>query len=330
MVSEGLFVSEINDLPDGRAIVNMLLGQSPAGFVAIDSNGTVLLVNNAARRMFDYNKEPGGEITWGEIRKGGDLRWSDGSEVRGENDPLFAALREKRFISTRIRITTQGTRPERWVSFNSFPVVDKDGGVIGSAATILDITDLKGMQDVLYHQATHDSLTGLPNRMLFSSSLRRALAGIKRGKPGGAILAIDIDDFKKVNDTLGHAAGDELLVKIADRLLGEVRETDVVARIGGDEFSLLLLDMEGGDAAAITDQIARRICDALARPFSVRKEKIRITSSIGICLFPENGSDEETLLFRADTVMYKVKERGRNGWKFWAGAVPAEGLKERV
>ena len=130
-------------------------------------------------------------------------------------------------------------------------------------------------------------------------------------------MAIDLDNFKKVNDTMGHAAGDELLIKVADRLTGEVRETDVVARIGGDEFNILLQDIEGEDNVSTTGQIAHRICDALARPFSIWGQNVRITSSIGISLFPANGTDEETLLARADMAMYQVKEQGRNGWKFW-------------
>ncbi len=302
---------------DARAILSALVEQSPAGFVAIDPEGTVLLINRAAAEIFDYDPKRSENVKWRELCAGKELRSFDNTPVDTEGEPLFVALRQGRRVIRRIQIVTLETGRERWVSVAAFPIHDESGAPIASVATLIDITDFKGMQDVLYHQATHDPLTGLSNRALFSASLVKALARVKRSRPGGAILALDLDNFKTVNDTMGHAAGDELLIKVADRLRNEVRETDVVSRIGGDEFNILLLDLEGEDNVSITGHIAQRICDSLAKPFIVWGQSVQITASLGVCLFPANGLDEETLLFRADAAMYQVKEQGRNGWKFW-------------
>lgn len=323
--SDDLFVSTLGGGQDADLILNAVLGQSPAGVVAVDPQGRVLMINRAAREMFERRGDLREGMTWEDLCAGSELRSPDRSRLTSESDPLSIAQREIRSIAKRVQLVAMDTRQERWVSVTAFPVLNKEGKHIASVATFLDITDFKGMHDALYYRATHDSLTGLSNRALFSASLAKALARAKRNNVGGAIMVIDLDNFKEVNDTLGHAVGDELLVKVADRLAREVRETDVASRIGGDEFSVLLQDIEGEDNVSTTEQIARRVCSALTRPFSIWRRSVRITSSIGISLFPEHGIDEETLLARADMAMYQVKRQGKNGWKLWEGPVAESG-----
>lgn len=319
MVTHDLFVSALNDTHGTYYILNTVLGQLSAGIVVIDLRGVVLVVNRMARDML----ESGGDIeegtTWAALCKRSELRSFDRLKITPESDPLFMAQRENRSIAKRLLIVTLESRSERWVSVTAFPILNKEGALIASGATIVDITDFKGMQDVLYHQATHDSLTGLSNRAFFFANLSRILARAKRNKAGGAIAVMDLDNFKKVNDTMGHAMGDELLIRVAERLTAEVRETDVVARIGGDEFSILLQDLEGQGDEVAAGNIASRICEALARPFSIFGRSLQITASIGISLFPIHGTDEAVLLAGADMAMYQVKKQGGNGWKFWHG-----------
>lgn len=297
-------------------IVSALLGQSPVGLVVVAPDDRVLLINPAAGEIFGYDRNEKKDITWTEIRNTKDLRAFDETPLQQSRDPLYVAMRSNRRVMARVLLRTPDFGMERWVNVTAFPVTDQNGETIASAAVVLDITDFKSMQDMLYYQATHDPLTGLSNRALFSASVTKATARSKRNRQVGAILVLDLDKFKDVNDTLGHAVGDELLVKVADRMRKEVRDTDVIARMGGDEFYLLLADMgEGG--AVVAGDIAGRICKSLARPFVIRGCDIEITVSVGVSVFPRDGLNEEILVSKADAAMYHVKEQGRNGWKFW-------------
>jgi diguanylate cyclase (GGDEF)-like protein len=189
--------------------------------------------------------------------------------------------------------------------------------VIAAAASAVDITDFKEMQEILYHHATHDQLTGLPNKSLFTSGMTKALARAKRGQSFGAVLLIDVDKFKRVNDALGHGSGDSLLTKVAERICSEVRETDTVARLGGDEFIVLLSDIEKDeDLEEVADDVAGRICRAAAQPLVIRGNEVCVTVSIGISIYPRHGLDEDVLITKAAEAMYEVKENGRNGWRF--------------
>jgi diguanylate cyclase (GGDEF)-like protein len=157
--------------------------------------------------------------------------------------------------------------------------------------------------------AQHDQLTGLPNRALFSDRLQRAIVNSVRDKTALALMFIDLDRFKPVNDTYGHIVGDLLLQDVARRMLECLRDSDTVARIGGDEFVLLLRD-----ASAIPDTltVAEKIRSGLDRPFVLQGHTLQISCSIGVAQFPEHGQDDITLAKNADVAMYRAKERGRN------------------
>ncbi|SFU28367.1 putative bifunctional diguanylate cyclase/phosphodiesterase [Pseudoduganella namucuonensis] len=177
-----------------------------------------------------------------------------------------------------------------------------------------DVTERRLHEKAIEHQATHDQLTGLPNRALFLDRLAHAIPRAERRKERIAVVFLDLDKFKQVNDTLGHAIGDELLRTVADTLRHCVRDFDTVARLGGDEF-VLLLDSPLGDTTP--GMIAERIGARLARPVMLAGQEHVITGSMGLSLFPDDGNDPENLLRQADIAMYRAKEAGRNGFQFF-------------
>ncbi len=190
--------------------------------------------------------------------------------------------------------------------------------------TLVDITQRKNAESQLVHQAYHDALTGLPNRMLFQDRLTQALDLARRHHRGLSVLFLDLDQFKLVNDTLGHAAGDRLLQAVAARLRQSVRKSDTVARVGGDEFNLLLPEVGRGNQAA---KMAEKILATVARPVDVDGHRLYITTSIGISLYPADGADAEALLTSADIAMYRAKELGRNGFQLCTPAMNARSLE---
>ena len=174
--------------------------------------------------------------------------------------------------------------------------------------TIVDITDRKRAEERIVHQAYHDALTELPNRRLFANRLSLAIASAHRLRQTLAVLCLDIDQFKLINDTLGHSAGDRLLLVIAERLAARVREGDTVARLGGDEFGILLPDVSSAEEAA---RIGQTALDQVAQPIGVDERQLFVTASLGIALYPGDGEDAETLLKNADNALYRAKELGR-------------------
>jgi diguanylate cyclase (GGDEF)-like protein/PAS domain S-box-containing protein len=180
-----------------------------------------------------------------------------------------------------------------------------------------DISELKAQQDRLNALAHHDALTGLPNRRLLVDRLELAIAQASRSGKQVAIAFIDLDNFKPVNDRLGHEAGDELLKVVAGRLSESIRGGDTAARLGGDEFVLVLVGIQSIDEIEST---LTRVVDSVSRPIALRGEEVGVTGSIGVAIFPEDGSDSETLLQRADLAMYSAKSAGRNRFVLYRGA----------
>jgi diguanylate cyclase (GGDEF)-like protein len=183
----------------------------------------------------------------------------------------------------------------------------------GSVVLVEDITERKNAQAKINYLARYDALTGLPNRMFFRDHMERALAVTRRGGRF-AVLFVDLDQFKQVNDTLGHPRGDELLCAVAERLRGIVRESDVVARFGGDEFVVLQYPVTRPDEAAA---LARRVVDELSVPYEIESHQVVIGASIGIAMAPADGADADLLLKNADMALYRAKSNGRAGWSFF-------------
>ncbi len=214
-----------------------------------------------------------------------------------------------------IELRLLGRRREvRWVEMALQAIGKPDGGVTGLSGTLHDITERKQADRVIQYQANYDTLTNLPNRKLFQDRFGRAIEATLRKQQRLALMFIDLDRFKWINDSLGHAAGDQLLKEVAMRLTSCVRKADTVARFGGDEFIVLLTEVRTSVDAEI---VARKILVELARPFELDGHKETISGSVGITLCPDDGSDIATLMNNADNVMYHVKESGRNSFKFF-------------
>lgn len=184
----------------------------------------------------------------------------------------------------------------------------------GLVATLFeDVTERKKSEQQIQHMAFFDRLTDLPNRTLFFDRLNQAIASASRESSSLAVFFLDLDRFKSVNDTLGHDAGDQLLIEVSQRLLGHIRTTDTLARMGGDEFVFVIT---GSGEQLNAAHVARKLIDSFQAPFLIKGHELHVTSSIGIALFPEDGSDAETLLKNADRALYLAKDSGRNAYKF--------------
>ncbi|MDY7574639.1 EAL domain-containing protein [Actimicrobium sp. CCI2.3] len=199
-----------------------------------------------------------------------------------------------------------------WLSINS--VNADDGSVINYVSIFRDITAIKNSQRRIEFLATHDELTGLPNRTLLNDRLKHAILVARRNRQKLAVLFIDLDNFKNINDSLGHDVGDILLRQATERLQHSVRDSDTLARLGGDEFVAVLGDVDADDI----NLVAGRIVDTIGASFQINGNNLFVSASIGISVFPDDGDDSVTLLKSADTAMYSAKERGRNQYQFFA------------
>ncbi len=200
-------------------------------------------------------------------------------------------------------------------------VVKNTKGEVLSIITICeDITDRKRNEEIIKKLAFYDTLTGLPNRSLFDDRLRQELAKARRHKRSLAIMFIDLDRFKFINDTFGHNTGDLFLQAVSKRLQDTMREGDTVSRLSGDEFLFLFCDINNTDAASV---VANKILEKLSEVFVINNKEIYTTGSIGISIFPENGNDLESLVKNADAAMYHAKEQGRNNYQFYTPSINA-------
>jgi diguanylate cyclase (GGDEF)-like protein/PAS domain S-box-containing protein len=206
------------------------------------------------------------------------------------------------------------------------PIHDRGGNATGAVIVFRDVTASRQMALEIAHAATHDFLTGLPNRMLLNDRISQAIALAPRHKNKVAVLFLDLDGFKHVNDSLGHSLGDRILQSVAKRLVDCVRGSDTVSRRGGDEFVVLLSELQELEDVAMT---ARRMLQAVAEPHVIDHHKLHVTTSIGVSVYPDDGMDSEALIKNADTAMYQAKENGRQRYQFYNPAVNARVVELR-
>ena len=203
---------------------------------------------------------------------------------------------------------------------------DSSGKNIGFRGTTCDVTERKHAEEQIQHMATHDALTGLPNRLMFSQLLNHAIHGAQRYQRQLAVFFIDLDRFKIVNDTMGHDAGDQLLQEIAVRLKQTLRAVDVVARLGGDEFVILI--EEFSDLSQV-ETVAGKILSVVIKPVNIMNEECRVTASIGISVFPKDAKEEQALMKNADIAMYQAKEEGKNNYQFYSEDIQSKSLERQ-
>ena len=215
-----------------------------------------------------------------------------------------------------------GTRTYNEISVNL--IRNAQGESVGFRGIARDVTERKRQEEQIQYLATHDGLTGLPNRTLFGQLLNHAIQAAKRYNRKLAVFFIDLDRFKIINDTLGHEAGDQLLQEIAVRFRQTLRATDVVARLGGDEFVAMIEEINDA-GQAIT--VAHKLLAEAMKPVSIMSQECRVTASIGICIYPKDGDDEQTLMKNADIAMYSAKEAGKNNFQLYSSDIKPQSVE---
>jgi diguanylate cyclase (GGDEF)-like protein/PAS domain S-box-containing protein len=239
-----------------------------------------------------------------------------------ENDRFRQAILPAVFEHGRWRGETTGVRRDGSTFPQEISLTALDGG--GIVIVVRDVSERTYAEEQIKHLAYHDALTGLPNRLLFKDRLTVALSHAQRNGSRLAVLFLDLDRFKVINDSLGHNIGDQLLQALAARVQSCVRESDTVARLGGDEMTLLLPNLNRSEDAA---PVAQKILEAVRYPFHIEGREFYITTSIGISLYPEDGLDAETLIKNADTAMYQAKEQGRDNYQLFNAYINARALQ---
>ncbi len=286
-------------LRDSAEKLRLFADNVPAMTVSWDENLHCRFANKPFTEFFGFTAE---NIL------GKHLREVVGDEAYREIEGYFEqVLRGNPVTYQRIRKLANGE--SRHLEVKLLPHVGDQGEVLGCFAVTTDITEHKLTQERIQRVAHHDSLTGLPNRLLFNDRLTQAISLAKRDSRQFALLYLDLDRFKPVNDTLGHTAGDELLQGVAARIRQQVRESDTVARVGGDEFTVILPDIARREEA---ETVARKIIAALAAPFLLgsQKQSVEIGTSIGIAVYPADARDADALIKAADAAMYSAKQVG--------------------
>ena len=251
-----------------------------------------------------------------------DLVWSETAEVYRTDDKLVMEQGSAKLGYEEIQDRPDGGRV--WLRTSKLPLSDREGKVTGVIGTDEDITDRKVAEDRVQYLAYYDALTGLPNRSLLQYRLAKALASARRRKDRVALLFLDLDRFKDINDSLGHSVGDLLLQEVAERLKKWSREQDTVARVGGDEFVIVLTAAKDGADAAVA---AERLVHAMSAAIVVQGRTLSVGCSLGISIFPEHGADSETLIKNADAAMYCAKENGGHNFKFFTDDMNAQAVE---
>lgn len=294
----------------------------------LDSTGDGILVMSTEGRVVNYNQQF--REIWGLSED--ILDRGDGPEIMKFCSDQVADSEE--FVRQTQNVINEGNlEGYDTVHFKDGRVLERyhqpyrhNGQAVGRVWSFRDITDRKQSEETIRHLAYHDALTDLPNRALLADRLTVALAQARRNGHGLAVMFMDIDRFKLINDTLGHSSGDELLRSLAVELTHLVRQGDTVARVGGDEFTLLLTGVTNHQDV---EDIAQRALDTVRRTHIVNGQEVRVSTSIGIAFFPRDGADVETLMRNADTAMYRAKQQGRDNVQTYTPAMSAE-ILDRV
>jgi diguanylate cyclase (GGDEF)-like protein/PAS domain S-box-containing protein len=306
-------ISDKNRLEATAEQFQSLVNSSDDAIITKSLDGRIRSWNKAAQTMFGYSEQ--------EMIDQPMLRLFPPERVEEENFILNKIINgEKVDHFETVRVRKDGKKIH--ISATISPILDRHGKIIGASKIARDITQLRLQQQQLEHLAHFDSLTDLPNRLLMSDRLRQAMALSRRTGQELAVLYLDLDGFKHINDTYGHDMGDALLVALSRRIAGKLRDADTLARIGGDEFVAVLVDVRHGDKLK---RVINRILRACSEPVLINGKRMEVSASIGVTTYPHDDTDEDMLLRHADQAMYDAKQSGKNRYHTFDAFRDAEG-----
>jgi len=279
-----------------------------------DISGNITFLNLVAEKMTGWSHKEAEGRPMADV-----LEILDATSRKANSNPMQLAVDQNRTVhlpSNSILVRQDGL--EIPIEDSVAPIHDRKGQATGAVIVFRDVSAARAMTLQLAHSAEHDVLTGLPNRALLNDRVNQSIILASRHMKKVGVLFLDLDGFKHINDSLGHLTGDKLLQSITKRLCDCVRASDTVSRQGGDEFVVLLSEMEHSEDAAVT---ARRLLQAVADAHFINQQDLHVTTSIGVSVYPDDGLDAETLIKNADTAMYQAKENGRQGFKFFKSSM---------
>jgi diguanylate cyclase (GGDEF)-like protein/PAS domain S-box-containing protein/hemerythrin-like metal-binding protein len=332
-ISQRKAAEQVLRASEADALRDSMLRSLPASIIAADSDGKIVAINPAAERLLGYSPaelvgQPMVLIHNQEEIRRRSIEFSKhlGIEIPADFQVLVASgSRETADEREWTYYRKDGTQIPVHLAITTLR--DSADKVIGFLTVANDISARKQAESAIRHMADHDALTGLPNRTLLADRMRMAMRLATRDQKQVAVLLLDLDQFKQVNDSLGHHVGDELLVAIAKRLQGCVREVDTVARLGGDEFVIVVTDVDDPQRLA---PLIEQITQSVSLPLSLEGHELQITPSIGACLFPKDGNDAAILLRKADAAMYRAKAGGRGTYKWFNNAMMLESQEKLI
>jgi len=278
--------------------------------LSTDIRGNVTYLNAVAEKFTGWTCAEALGRPLGEV-----FQIIDGATRKPSPNPTEVAIQQNKTIKlTPNCILIRRDRSESSIEDSAAPIHDRNGSITGAVIVFHDVTESRAMTEEMAHLAQHDILTDLPNRLLLKDRINQAIGAARRKNTKVAVIFLDLDGFKSINDSLGHAVGDNVLQSVAKRLVSCVRSSDTVSRQGGDEFVVLLSEINQSPDAGI---LARKILTAVTAAHKFEQWEMQLTASIGVSTYPEDGQDAETLLKNADTAMYEGKKRGHNNYQFF-------------
>jgi diguanylate cyclase (GGDEF)-like protein/PAS domain S-box-containing protein len=284
--------------------------------ISTDLAGNVTYLNAVAESMTGWSRQEASGRRLQEV-----LQIIDGESRAPALNPLAMAILHNKTVGLSANcVLIRRDGYESAIEDTAAPIHDCRGAVTGAVIVFHDVSVARAMSLRMSYLAQHDFLTELPNRMLLNDRLTQAMASAHRHQKSLAVLFLDVDHFKHINDSLGHATGDQLLRSIARRLVGCVRDSDTVSRQGGDEFVVLLSEVTRAEDAALT---ADKVLAAVRRPHRIAHQDLHVTASVGIGVYPSDGTDAETLLKNADLALFQAKSHGRSNHQFFEPGMSA-------
>ena len=310
-------VTEYRQLDEERARLAQIVESSNDAIFSVSRDDIIISWNKGAEKIFGYAaREIIGRSVYTIMPP---ERYSERSQIM---QAILKGEELRHFETTRLR--KDGS--QIYVSLTASPILAADGKITGNSVIARDVSERRKMEAIIRHQAHHDTLTDLPNRQLFMDFLDRELAQARRNDSRLALLFLDLNGFKQINDTMGHSCGDRLLQEVAQRLRACIRESDTVARLGGDEFTVLMPDLSHTEDVGI---VLKKILGVFETPFMLDDVAVDSSTSIGVCIFPDDGEQSEELIKKADIAMYDAKGSGKNAYQFYNAEINARTMKRQ-